>query len=278
MSGYKANLSICRLIKNRCTWKATVMICIILLTFGFALYISANVNSDLESRLSAIEKALNMPIDNSLSPFRKSNSFIVSLVGTFARLQNGSNGAIQEYGANHTVIIQDALGNASDVGGSVYILEGSYSAAVVLQNNTRLVIDKGAKGISYTVASEAYCILDDFNTGLFEYFSNGYPVTVYNYASGTLLMSSENLTSIYCDTLDQLVNGQGVKLLHLVVENGVSFPRSPVDKQVFFRSDIGYLYIYDNNVWTQIGTIAYGNLTGLPDPTVYLTKNGLTGV
>jgi hypothetical protein len=278
MSRYKANLSIRRLIKNRCTWKAAMMICIILLTFGFALYISANVNSDLESRLSAIEKALNMPIDNSLSPFRKSNSFIVSLVGTFARLQNGSNGAILEYGANHTVIIQDALGNASDVGGSVYISEGSYSAAVVLQNNTRLVIDKGAKGISYTVASEAYCILDDFNTGLVEYFSNGYPLTVYNYASGTLLMSSENLTSIYCGTLDQLINGQGVKLLHLVVENGVSFPTSPVDKQVFFRSDLGYLYVYDNNLWTQIGTIAYGNLTGIPDLTVYLTKNGLTAL
>jgi hypothetical protein len=101
-------------------------------------------------------------------------------------------------------------------------------------------------------------------SGIYSTFTNYY---------GTNL----NVTTIYVTTIDALT-GEGTKVLKLVVENGTTFPALPVDRQVFFRSDEGYLYVYNNSLWVQLGTTLYSNLTGTPDLTVYLTHDGATAL
>jgi hypothetical protein len=91
----------------------------------------------------------------------------------------------------------------------------------------------------------------------------------------SIISTSVNATTIYVTTIDAL-NGDGTKVLKLVVENGTSFPASPVDRQVFFRSDLGFLYVQNNSMWVQLGTTLYSDLTGTPDLTVYLNKDGAT--
>jgi hypothetical protein len=116
--------------------------------------------------------------------------------------------------------------------------------------------------------------------------------TVYLFTNGTRSLTANwnvgsyglygltfvNTTTLYCTTIDQLVAGTGVKVLKLVVENGSSFPASPIDHQIYFDYPSGYLYMRNNSVWIQVGTTAYGNLSGTPDLTVYLTKNGATAL
>ena len=181
------------------------MIVSILLAAGWAARQGADVsvNVDLDARVSAIEQTLNMPVNSSLSAFRKSNSYLVSLVETYACFQRGSNGSAPEYSTNHTKIIQDCLDNASVSGGSVYVAEGSYSASVILKTNTRLVIEKGATGITIaSVASNANCILDDFNGGVFKYYKNGALYTQFDYANGTQFWwQGENRTGALANTV-----------------------------------------------------------------------------
>lgn len=181
-------------------WQATIMIVSILIAAGWAAHEGANVNVtvDVDARVSAIEKTLNMPVNSTLSAFRKSNSYLVSLVDAYACLQSGTNASLREYSTNHTMIIDDGLGNASVSGGSVYIAEGAYSASVILKTNTRLVIEKGATGITVTsVAAGANCILDDFNSGVFKYYKNGALYTQFDYANGTQFWwQGENRTGV----------------------------------------------------------------------------------
>lgn len=47
---------------------------------------------------------------------------------------------------------------------------------------------------------------------------------------------------------------------------------------MFFRSDLGFLYVQNDSQWVQLGTTLYSNLTGTPDLTVYLNKNGATAL
>lgn len=392
-SGQSINLS--GILKNLKWWQATIMIVSILLAGSLFVHEGGqlSINVDIQARVQAIENRLDIPVNSSLSAFLKSNTFMVSLVDTYATLMNGSNAHLIEFLTNHTQVIDDALRNASIAGGSVYISEGAYSASVTLKDNTRLIIDKGASGITVNgVDASANCILDDFNDGIFQYYKNGLIYCSFDYAHGNLMTQSANLTtiyvqtltsqsgnlqilklvvengtsfpsvtsggylfyrsdlstlyyyngsgwtgcgggggggpdddsayllsasatnfllqngtrpltanwgtgsfgvygmsfvnvtSLYCTTIDQLIAGQGVKVLHLIVENGTTFPSSPLDKQVFFRSDLGYLYVYNNSIWTMIGvmpqTYPYANLTGTPDLTVYLLADGtkaLTG-
>jgi hypothetical protein len=367
---------------NGLTWAKTLMICAILVCAGVAAYYGANVsvNVSLSDRVTAIEHTLEVPVNSSFYPFQNPSTYIVGLVDAYGTLQNGSTGKLDLYSVNHTLVMQTGLDAVSVLGGSVYVKEGSYSASPVVRNNTRFIVEKGAVGIAYTVDSQATCIIDDFNGGIFEYYSKGVPYSLFDYASSRLLLQSANLTSIYvqnisglngnvqifrfiiengssfplspspgylfdmnntvyyynstswvpwgseaggtldynelinkpdlsqyllengtrpltanwnassfgiyglsflnatslyCTNIDQLVSGQGVKILNLVVQSGTSFPASPIDKQEYYRSDQGYLYVYNNSAWDPIGytpnTFPYANLTGVP---VILLANG----
>lgn len=256
------------------------MLCAILLCAAVAAYAGVNLsmNVNLADRLQNVENRMDIPVNSTLSAFQKSNTFLVIPHGTGVCLMNGS-GYFQEFLANQTQVMMDGLYNASITGGSVYVQEGSYSASVIIQNNTRFILETGARGITYSVAPGAYCILDDFNSWIFQYYSNGNLYSQFDYANSNLLVQSANLTSIYATSLDELSSGQGVKVLHFIVENGTSFPAIPIEKQIFFRTDQGYLYIYSSGSWTSIGvvpsTYPWANLTGVP---VLIYANGSQGL
>lgn len=283
---------------NGLTWAKTLMICAILVCAGVAAYFGANVsvNVNLADRVSAIEHTLEVPVNSSFYPFQNPSTYVVGLVDAYATLQNGTIGKLDLCSVNHTLVMQSGLDAVSVLGGSIYVKEGGYSASPIVRNNTRFIVEKGAIGILYTVDAGATCIIDDFSLGRAQYYAQGVLQSDLNFSTGTLLLQSVNLTSLYCASIDQLLSGQGVKILHLIVENGTSFPAPPIDKQVFFRSDLGCLYVYNNSAWTPIGatpstypyanltgvpqTFPYANLTGTPDLTVYLFANGtraLTG-
>jgi parallel beta-helix repeat protein len=375
---------------NGLTWAKTLMICAILVCAGVAAYYGANVsvNVNLAERVTAVENRLDIPVNSTLSAFIKSNSFIVSELDQGFCLQNGSNGAyLPPFTSNSSAVIENGLGNASNNGGgSVYVSAGAnlYNASVILLNNTRLVIETGAKNVTYSCAANAYAIVDDFQNWIFTYYSNGLPWSIFNYATGNLLTQSANMTSIYvqniiglsgnvqifrfliengssfpaspsdgylfeksntvyyynstawvpwgtgsggtndynllinkpdlshylfqngtraltanwsagnygiygllsvnatslyCTTIDQLISGSGVEILDQVIQSGTSFPASPINEQEFYRSDQGYLYVYNNSAWSPIGytpnTYPYANLTGVPQTFPY---GNLTGV
>lgn len=187
-SGQTINLS--GLLKNMKWWQATIMICSILLASGYAASqgVNVSINVDLQGRIQAIENKLDIPVNSSLSAFLKSNTYMVSLVDTYACLMNGSNAHLIEFLTNHTQVIDDGLNNASVFGGSVYVASGPYTAPrVIVPNNTRLVIEDGATGITYSVAAGATCILDDFNGFNVQYYSAGISVShvdLYSYLVG----------------------------------------------------------------------------------------------
>jgi hypothetical protein len=261
-----------------------LMICAILVCAGVAAYFGANVSMcvSLADRVQNVENRMDIPVNSTFPAFLKSNTYLVSTLDTYATLMNGTStgsGKLIEWLTNHSQVMMDGLSYGSVMGGSVYIGQGSYQASIILKNNTRLVRDLGATGITVAgVDAGANCILDDFNSGLFQYFSNGNLYSQFDYAHSNLLVQSANLTSIYATTLDQLSSGQGVKVLHFIVENGTSFP-SPIEERVFFRSDQGYLYVYSSGSWNPIGAIPstypYANLTGVPQTFPY---TNLTGV
>jgi parallel beta-helix repeat protein len=187
-SAQSINLS--GILKNMKWWQATIMIVSILLAGGYAASQGANVsvNIDLQARIQTIENKLDIPVNSSLSAFLKSNTYMVSLVDAYACLMNGSNAHLIEFLTNHTQVIDDGLNNASVFGGSVYVASGAYTApGVTVPNNTRLVIDDGATGITYTVATGATCIIDDFNGFNVQYYAGGISashVDLYSYLVG----------------------------------------------------------------------------------------------
>ena len=49
---------------------------------------------------------------------------------------------------------------------------------------------------------------------------------------------------------------QGSSIVNLTVDSGTSFPTSPSDGEMFFRTDSNSLFVYTNNAWTQVATLA----------------------
>ena len=359
-------------------WQATIMIVSILLAGALFVHEGGqlNLSFSIQTQVTAIENRLDIPVNSTLSAFQKSNTYLVIPHDTGACLMN-SDGYLKEYSLNHTQVIDDGLTNASINGGSVYVEAGPYSApGVVIPNDTRLVLELGATGITYSVAPSATCIIDDFNSGIFAYYQNGAIFSAFNYAAGTLLVSMANLTTVYteginpisgtlritgltiqngtsfpsspvsgyifdlnntvyyynstswvpwgtssgtgggpyllqngttpltgnwnvgssdgiygvtylnatnlyCASINQLVSGQGVSILNLIVQSGTSFPSPGINDEVFYRSDQGILYVDNSGSWTPTGsssgngsmpqTYPYANLTGVP---VLLFANG----
>jgi parallel beta-helix repeat protein len=179
-------------------WQATIMIVSILLAGALFVHEGGqlSMNFDVQAQITTIENRLDIPVNSTLSAFQKSNTYLVIPHSAGAALMN-SDGYLKEFLTNYTQVIDDGLNNASIAGGSVYVQAGAYSASgVIVPNNTRLVLEIGATGITYTVAPSATCIIDDFNSGFFAYYISGTLYSLFNYAAGTLLIPTINFTTI----------------------------------------------------------------------------------
>ncbi len=56
-------------------------------------------------------------------------------------------------------------------------------------------------------------------------------------------------------------------LIGSVVTSGTSFPGSPANGQMFFRTDTGKLYIYDGTDWRQLIVAQASGVTRMPGRT-----------
>lgn len=189
--------------------------------------------------------------------------------GTFYDV-NGTNWNVDLLNANESIVLQGCV-TALPSGGSIYLFDVPLPVTVTFGSNILIVQDY--EGVNHHYSDNAEI---SNQTSLAMMVNNLYGVAWVN--STQVYASTMYSTTVYCTTIDALSSASGVKVLKLVVENGTSFPSSPVDREVFFRSDLGYLYLRNNSVWVQLGTTLYSNLTGTPDLTVYLNKNGATAL
>lgn len=209
-------------------------------------------------------------------------SYVIDCRSSTYVAYNGITGFAESISNNSTAVIQYAIDEtAISGGGSVYVRRALYSASVTLRNNAVLILEKGASGVSVvSVDSGATCDLIDYNGGNIQHFQNGVLDWYQSLATGALTnIRALNSTTLYVNVIGSST-ANGVQILKLVVENGTIFPSSPIDKQAFYRSDLGCLYIYNGSScsWVQVGTTSYFNLTDTPDLTVFLTNNGTTAL
>ena len=209
-------------------------------------------------------------------------SYVIFKKGSTFYSKNGQTGEVTNSNDDET-LIQSAITATSTNGGTVYIKAGSYSASVTLKDKVHLIVEKGATGINVSIDSGATCWIEDFNADKTWFYVNGSLYWEEDHATGKITTLYGNFTTIlYCIEIDEAISGEKVKILKLIVENGTSFPTSPAESQVFFRTDHDLLYVYDGSSWQTVGYRDHGNMTGLNDDdhTIYLLANGarsLTG-
>ena len=83
-------------------------------------------------------------------------------------------------------LIQACINDVTAVGGEILIVSGSYSASVTLKTNIRLVIEKGATGITVAIDAGATCVLEDYNNSITWYYSSGVLMLQYNNINGAI--------------------------------------------------------------------------------------------
>jgi hypothetical protein len=105
----------------------------------------------------------------------------------------GNFSATNQYGAtvyrstNGSDVVQAAL-NATSLagGGCVYIMPASLNGSVIVMNKTRLVIEKGVVGLSFSVNATATCAVADWNAGRLSYYKVGVLTFNENLDAGTV--------------------------------------------------------------------------------------------
>jgi parallel beta-helix repeat protein len=259
-------------------WQATIMIVSILLSAGWAASQGAHINVDvtLQGQIQAIENRLDIPVNSTLSAFIKSNSFIVSQLDQGFCLQNGTNGAyLPPFTTNSSAVIQNGLGNATINGGSVYVAAGQnlYNASVILQNNTRLVIESGAQNVTYSCASGAYGVVDDFQNWIFTYYSNGTAYSIFNYATGTLSFPG---TGTFGNVVSTEPNSPYTFTVYIDPNNSSLYDGKAANGTICWSSTNASQVI--NNAVNNGSTFARDGLYDITNP-IIITKNGtsLTG-
>ncbi len=108
--------------------KAWFYIITILLAVGFAAYMGANVNVNvsLEARLNAVEKQLETEFNSSFYGLQKPVSYIISQVGSYTCMQNGTTGKLEDYSTNASYVIQSAVDSLPFSGGKIFVKAGVY--------------------------------------------------------------------------------------------------------------------------------------------------------
>ena len=116
--------------------------------------------------------------------------------GNFWAIRNDGKVPAGMSGTNDDLVIQYAINNASSTSGSVFVKAASYSASVTLKTNVRLIIEKGATGITVTVDSGATCWLEDYNGAVKYFYSAGSLVWKENLGTGEFWWGAQNRTDV----------------------------------------------------------------------------------
>jgi hypothetical protein len=114
-------------------------------------------------------KASEIEINSSLSLLEKGYCLVNKIGSTVYAFDYGS-GYLGNWSTNGNVTIQWALNNGS----GVLVKAANYGNVVVtLNNGNHLIIEKNATSISWSVASGAYCEVEDHQTGYTYHYDNG---------------------------------------------------------------------------------------------------------
>jgi len=120
----------------------------------------------------------------------KAYDYIIYVSGSTYYRIDGADSTVTS-GTDDDTLIQYALNQTK----SVIIKAGSYSASVTVKGG-RLIIEKGATGITYTVDSSATAFIEDWNSGKTEYYASGTLRARFDYASGKFWWNGQNSTDI----------------------------------------------------------------------------------
>jgi hypothetical protein len=97
--------------------------------------------------------------------------------------------------ADSNVLLNNVLGNASS--GVVYVGTGVYSATVTVYNGTRLIIARGATGITASIDTGATATIEDQNAGFTRQYVSGSLISVINLSTGLVDMTYGNFTQYW---------------------------------------------------------------------------------
>ena len=101
------------------------MICAILLSAGFAAYLGANVTVNVNDLVGiALKNYLERELNSSFYLLQKPCSYIISMVGSYVCLQNGTSGKLELYSTNATNIWQNGLSSSN--GKTIYAKAATY--------------------------------------------------------------------------------------------------------------------------------------------------------
>jgi len=104
----------------------TIILLILLVVTSVVAGTALTVNLDLQNRVQTIENRLEMLANSSLTGFSVPCNYIVSIVGSYCRLQNGADGRLVYYSTNVSRAFLYAIGNCTS-GGAIYVEAGNYS-------------------------------------------------------------------------------------------------------------------------------------------------------
>ncbi len=131
-------------------------------------------------------------INVSLDDLQSTANFVVKTDNTNYWMV-AQNGTVPFYSTDSSKVITYAMGNTT-TGGSVYVTSGTYSATIQVPNGVRLIIEKGATGIVYSIASGATCLITDYNAGISYSYVSGVLVNSYSISTG-VIWTSGNVTA-----------------------------------------------------------------------------------
>jgi len=127
-------------------------------------------------------------------PFGEASYIIGQYNSTYYYAKNDTSGNYDYLSSNDDSVINSAITVLSTNGGSAYCKAGSYSASVTLKDKVRLVIEKGATGITVNIDTGATCWLEDYNGATKYFYSSGSLVWKEDLASGEFWWNSQNRT------------------------------------------------------------------------------------
>lgn len=113
--------------------KATVMICLILISAGYAAErgVIVSVNVQLQAQVDAMYDQMNIPVNSTISAFMKEASYIIGTHNvsgtTYYYMINGTGnraGRLEQYSTNASQVINNAIGNTT--AGTVQVKNGVF--------------------------------------------------------------------------------------------------------------------------------------------------------
>jgi len=172
------------------------MICAILLSAGFAAYLGANVTVNVNELVDvALKNYLERELNSSFYLLQKECSYLVSMVGSYACMQNGTTGALQWYSTNLTKVEMSANGNLTN-GGVIYCKNVQWQTSITLGTNVEVIqFYNGAFSYfgSYTGAkSEATFIIDESGSTYRAWYGTNSTLAYSSTDASTVIQSATN--------------------------------------------------------------------------------------